>query len=93
MKRITRDRRLTPEEAAKYESAILFVVILGAAPAIANGIIAGVDHIPPLLLRAGRVLGARGLSTYRHVIIPAALAMSAGSALVVGVAFVMRRAP
>jgi NitT/TauT family transport system permease protein len=55
------------------ESAILFVVILGAAPAIANGIISGVDHIPPVLLRAGRVLGARGLSTYRHVIIPAAL--------------------
>ncbi|HEV3353897.1 MAG TPA: ABC transporter permease [Acidimicrobiales bacterium] len=55
------------------ESAILFVVILGAAPAIANGIIAGVDHIPPLLLRAGRVLGARGLSTYRYVIIPASL--------------------
>ncbi|MBV9041217.1 MAG: ABC transporter permease [Acidimicrobiia bacterium] len=55
------------------ESAILFVVILGAAPAIANGIITGVDHIPPVLLRAGRVLGARGLSTYRHVIIPACL--------------------
>jgi NitT/TauT family transport system permease protein len=55
------------------ESAILFVVVLGAAPAIANGVIAGVDHIPPLQLRAGRVLGARGLSLYRHVIIPGAL--------------------
>jgi len=55
------------------ETAILFVVVLGAAPAIANGVISGVDHIPPLLLRAGRVLGARGLSQYRHVIIPASL--------------------
>jgi NitT/TauT family transport system permease protein len=55
------------------ETAITFVVVLGAAPAIANGIISGVDHIPPLLLRAGRVLGARGLSSYRHVIIPGAL--------------------
>jgi NitT/TauT family transport system permease protein len=55
------------------ESAILFVVVLGAAPAIANGVIAGVDHIPPLQLRAGRVLGARGVAMYRHVIIPAAL--------------------
>ena len=55
------------------ETAILFVVILGAAPAIANGVIAGVDHIPPLQLRAGRVLGARGISLYRHVIIPASL--------------------
>jgi NitT/TauT family transport system permease protein len=55
------------------ESAILFVVVLGAAPSVANGIIAGVDHIPPLLLRAGRVLDARGLRLYQHVIIPAAL--------------------
>ena len=55
------------------EGAITFVVVLGAAPAIANGVIAGVDHIPPILLRAGKVLGARGLSSYRHVIVPAAL--------------------
>jgi len=55
------------------ERAILFVVVLGAAPSIANGVISGVDHIPPLLLRAGRVLGARGLSNYRHVVVPAAL--------------------
>jgi len=55
------------------ESAILFVVVLGAAPAIANGLISGIDHIPPLLVRAGRVLGARGLDSVRHVILPAAL--------------------
>ena len=55
------------------EGAITFVVVLGAAPAIANGVISGVDHIPPVLLRAGRVLGARGLAAYRFVILPAAL--------------------
>ena len=55
------------------ETAILFVVVLGAAPSIANGLISGVDHVPPLLLRAGRVLGAQGLAKYRHVILPAAL--------------------
>ena len=55
------------------EAAILFVVVLGAAPAIANGLISGADHIPPVLLRAGRVLGARGLSAYRHIILPASL--------------------
>ena len=55
------------------ETAILFVVVLGAGPAIANGVISGVDHIPPLQLRAGRVLGARGLTLYRHVIIPGSL--------------------
>jgi NitT/TauT family transport system permease protein len=55
------------------EQAILCVVVLGAAPAIANGLIHGVDHIPPLLLRAGKVLGARGVAAYRHVILPAAM--------------------
>jgi NitT/TauT family transport system permease protein len=55
------------------EAAILFVIVLGAAPAIANGLIAGVDHIPPILLRAGKVLGARGLAAWRHVVLPAAL--------------------
>jgi NitT/TauT family transport system permease protein len=55
------------------ESAILFVVVLGAAPSVANGLINGIDHIPPLLLRAGRVLGARGLASLRHVVLPAAL--------------------
>lgn len=55
------------------ESAIMFVVVLGAAPAIANGLISGVDHVPPLLVRAGRVLGAKGLTLFRHVVAPAAL--------------------
>ena len=55
------------------ESAILFVVVLGAAPAIANGLLAAIDHVPPLLLRAGRVLGARQMALYRYVVLPAAL--------------------
>jgi NitT/TauT family transport system permease protein len=55
------------------EGAIVFVVVLGAAPSIANGLIAGADQIPPVLLRAGRVLGARGLSAYRHIVLPASL--------------------
>jgi NitT/TauT family transport system permease protein len=55
------------------ESTIFFVVVLGAAPSIANGVISGVDYVPPLLLRAGRNLGARGFSLYRYVIAPAAL--------------------
>jgi sulfonate transport system permease protein len=55
------------------EEAIMFVVVLGAAPSVANGLIHGVDHIPPVLTRAGRVLGARGLDAYRYVILPAAM--------------------
>ena len=55
------------------ETAIIFVVILGAAPAIAAGLLSGVDHVQPLLVRVGRVMGARGLGLYRYVILPAAL--------------------
>ena len=55
------------------EAAITFVVILGAAPAIANGLITGIDHIPPLLLRYGRVAGARNATLYFRIVLPAAL--------------------
>jgi NitT/TauT family transport system permease protein len=54
-------------------SAILFVVVLGAAPSIAGGLITGVDYTPPLLLRAGRTMGLRGYSLYRYLILPASL--------------------
>jgi NitT/TauT family transport system permease protein len=55
------------------EKAVFFVVVLGAAPSIANGVIHGVDYVPPLLVRAGRNIGARGINMYRYVIGPAAL--------------------
>jgi NitT/TauT family transport system permease protein len=55
------------------EPAIRFVVVLGAFPSIANGLVAGIDNVPPLLNRAGRVLGARGVSAWRFVKLPAAL--------------------
>jgi len=49
------------------------VIVLGAAPSIANGIISGIDEVPPNLLRAGHMLGARGVNRYRYVVLPAAL--------------------
>ena len=55
------------------EGAIIFVVLLGAAPAIAGGLLSGVDHVPPLLVRVGRTMGASGLTLFRHVILPASL--------------------
>jgi NitT/TauT family transport system permease protein len=55
------------------ERAIMFVVVIGAAPSIANGLISGSDNIPPILLRAGRAMGARGFSSYRHIVLPASL--------------------
>ncbi|MET0147202.1 MAG: ABC transporter permease [Ilumatobacteraceae bacterium] len=55
------------------EGAITFVVVLGAAPSIANGLITGVDHVPPVLLRAGHMMGAKGFSKFRHVVLPASM--------------------
>src|SRR5215207_3244134 len=55
------------------EGAITFVVVLGAAPSIANGLISGVDHVPPLLVKAGRTIGAGRLGLLRHVVLPAAM--------------------
>jgi sulfonate transport system permease protein len=55
------------------ESAIMFVVILGAAPSIAGGVITGIDEVPPPLLRAGRMIGAAGVNRYRYIVLPAAM--------------------
>ena len=55
------------------EQAILFVIILGAAPSIANGLISGIDDVPPQLQKAGFTLGARGFTLFRTVTLPAAL--------------------
>lgn len=55
------------------EQAIAMVVVLGAAPSIANGVLSGVDQLPPAYFRLGRVLGARRFTLYRHIIIPGAL--------------------
>jgi NitT/TauT family transport system permease protein len=55
------------------EGAITFVVVLGAAPSIANGLITGVDHVPPVLERAGRAMGAGRWATFRHVVLPASM--------------------
>ncbi|KIZ14794.1 ABC transporter permease [Streptomyces natalensis] len=55
------------------DATIYAVVLLGAVPSIANGLVAGVDQISPLYLRAGRTIGATGLAGVRHVLLPAAL--------------------
>jgi NitT/TauT family transport system permease protein len=55
------------------DSAIIFVVVMGAAPSIANGLINGIDNISPVLLRAGRIMGAKGFTAFRSVILPAAM--------------------
>lgn len=55
------------------ERAIMFVVVLGAAPSIANGVISGIDHVPPAYSRLGRVLGANAVDQYRFITLPAML--------------------
>jgi NitT/TauT family transport system permease protein len=55
------------------DTAIYAVVLLGAIPSITNGMVSGLDQVPPLFERVGRVLGARGLSAARYVLLPAAM--------------------
>lgn len=55
------------------ESAILFVVIVGAFPAVAIATASSVRLVPPILIRAGRTLGAGGWELYRNVVLPAAV--------------------
>ena len=55
------------------ESTIMFVVVIGAAPSVANGLISGIDYVPRTWLRVGQVLGMKGLAKYRHLILPASL--------------------
>lgn len=52
---------------------IYFVVLMGAVPSIAIGTMSGVDQVPPIYQRVGTVLGARGLRSAWHILLPAAL--------------------
>ena len=40
------------------DATVYFVILMGAIPSIVNGLIAGVDQVPPQLRRVGTVLGA-----------------------------------
>jgi NitT/TauT family transport system permease protein len=55
------------------DGAITLVVLMGAAPAIAAGLLSGIDQVHPQLIRVGRAMGADGMSLYRNVVLPAAL--------------------
>ncbi|SFW91931.1 ABC transporter permease [Amycolatopsis australiensis] len=55
------------------DAAIYFVVLLGSVPSIANGLVSGIDQIPPILPRVGQVMGANRFSSARHILLPAAL--------------------
>jgi NitT/TauT family transport system permease protein len=55
------------------DAAIYAVVLLGAVPSIASGLLAGFDQVPPLLDKVGRVLGLTTAGRIRYVLLPAAL--------------------
>jgi NitT/TauT family transport system permease protein len=55
------------------DSMMYAVILLGAVPSIANGLVSGIDQIPPLFLRAGRTMGATGLRGAWHIVMPASL--------------------
>ncbi len=55
------------------DASIYFVVLLGAVPSIANGLVSGMDQVPPILPRVGKVLGAGRVASARHILLPAAL--------------------
>lgn len=50
-----------------------FVVLMGAIPSIVNGLLNGVDQVPPLFRRVGTVLGANRWQQGTLVVLPAAL--------------------
>jgi NitT/TauT family transport system permease protein len=55
------------------DAAIYTVVLLGAVPSIANGLLTGMKQVPPLFDRVGRVLGLSAIGRVRYVLLPAAL--------------------
>ncbi len=55
------------------DATVYFVVLMGAVPSIVNGLIAGVEQVPPQLRRVGTVLGAGPARLAALVVLPAAL--------------------
>ncbi|MGW9414945.1 ABC transporter permease [Arthrobacter cupressi] len=55
------------------DATVYFVVFMGAIPSIINGLISGVDQIPPQYRSVGKVLGANRLQMALQIVLPAAL--------------------
>lgn len=50
-----------------------FVILMGAIPSIVNGLLSGIDQVPPQLRRVGTVLGATRWQLATAVVLPASL--------------------
>jgi len=55
------------------EFSILFIVAMGTLFSVISSTVTGVKNVPPLYLRAGRNMGARGRVLLWEVVLPAAL--------------------
>jgi sulfonate transport system permease protein len=55
------------------ERAVMFVVFIGGVPAVAIATAISIRQVPPMLVRAGRTMGARGWTLQRTVVLPAAV--------------------
>ncbi|MCU6482427.1 NitT/TauT family transport system permease protein [Arthrobacter silviterrae] len=55
------------------DATVYFVMFMGAIPSIINGLISGVDQIPPQYRRVGQILGASRWEMAVNVVLPAAL--------------------
>ncbi len=55
------------------DSAILFVVVMGAVLAITVSVADGVKNLPPVYTRAAKTMGVRPLAMYTEVLLPASL--------------------
>lgn len=55
------------------DATVYFVVVMGATPSIINGLLSGVDTVPPQYRRLGTVLGASRIQGLLRIVLPAAL--------------------
>ncbi|MGO4104411.1 ABC transporter permease [Leifsonia sp. YAF41] len=55
------------------DATVYFVILMGAIPSIANGLVSGIDQVPPQLRRVGTVLGANRGQLATLVVLPAAM--------------------
>jgi NitT/TauT family transport system permease protein len=55
------------------DTAILFVVVMGAFVSITTAVTDGVKNLPPTYVRAARTMGVSGFGLYSQVLLPASL--------------------
>ncbi|UWF77439.1 MULTISPECIES: ABC transporter permease [Microbacterium] len=55
------------------DATVYFVILMGAIPSIVNGLLSGIDQVPPQLRRVGTVLGASRWQLATEIVLPAAM--------------------